>query len=156
VQRARHASCALARDGQERALPRKPEELGFLETIIRETATMFIAYEISKQLIVSLRPLVPVIQACDRELADQLRRAAQSVLLNLAEGQKYQNGNRKKHYEIAQGSANEVKAALDAAEAWGWLEERGEERELLDRLLAVLWKLTHAELLQKLERRKRV
>lgn len=113
---------------------------------------MFIAYEISKQLIVSLRPLVPAIQACDRELADQLRRAAQSVLLNLAEGQKYQNGNRKKHYEIAQGSANEVKAALDAAEAWGWLEERGEERELLDRLLAVLWKLTHAAFIQKPER----
>ncbi len=71
---------------------------------------MFIAYEISKQLIVSLRPLVPVFQANDRDLADQLKRAAQSVLLNLAEGQKFQNGNRRKHYEIAQGSANEVKA----------------------------------------------
>lgn len=32
---------------------------------------------------------------------------------------------------------------------------RGEEG-LLDRLLAVLWKLTHAPALQKLERRKRV
>lgn len=48
---------------------------------------MFIAYEISRQLIVSLRPLVPVILASDRDLADQLKRAAQSVLLNLAEGQ---------------------------------------------------------------------
>ncbi len=114
---------------------------------------MFIAYEISKQLIVSLRPLVPVIRSNDRDLADQLRRAAQSVLLNLGEGQKFQNGNRRKHYEIAQGSANEVKAALDAAEAWGWIEERGEERELLDRLLAVLWKLTHAPAIQKAQPR---
>lgn len=62
---------------------------------------MFIAYEISKQLIVSLRPLVPVIQASDRDLADQLKRAAQSVLLNLAEGQKFEDGNRRKHYAIA-------------------------------------------------------
>jgi four helix bundle protein len=110
---------------------------------------MFLAYEISKQLIVSLRPLVPAIQASDRELADQLKRAAQSVLLNLAEGQKYEDGNRRKHYGIAQGSANEVKAALDAAEAWGWIPECEEQRALIDRLLAVLWKLTHAPSLQK-------
>jgi hypothetical protein len=69
---------------------------------------------------------------------------------------KFEDGNRRKHYAIAPGSANEVKAALDAAEAWGWIEQRGDERELLDRLLAVLWKLTHAPALQKLERRKRV
>ncbi len=112
---------------------------------------MFVAYEISKELIVSLRGIVPTIQANDRDLADQLRRAAQSVLLNLAEGQKFNNGNRRKHYEIAQGSANEVKAALDAAEAWGWIDQRGIERALLDRLLAVLWKLTHAPAIQKQE-----
>ncbi len=39
---------------------------------------MFIAYEISKQLIVSLRPLVPVFQTNDRDLADQIKRAAQT------------------------------------------------------------------------------
>jgi four helix bundle protein len=109
---------------------------------------MFIAYEITKELITSLRPLVPAIRKHDADLADQLRSAAQSVLLNLGEGQKFANGNRRKHFEIAQGSANEVKAALDAAECWGWIESRGEERELLDRLLAVLWKLTHAPSIQ--------
>lgn len=105
---------------------------------------MFDAYEIARQLITSLRPVVPAIHAHDRDLADQLRRAAQSVLLNLAEGQTFSNGNRRKHFEIAQGSANEVKAALDAAAAWGWSWAEGEERVLLDRLLAVLWKLTHS------------
>jgi four helix bundle protein len=68
-----------------------------------------------------------------------------SVLLNLAEGQKFNNGNRRKHYEIAQGSANEVKAALDAAEAWGWIECATAQRQLLDRVLALLWRLTHAD-----------
>ena len=77
------------------------------------------------------------------------------MLLNLAEGQKFEDGNRRKHYAIAQGSANEVKAALDAAEAWGWIAGCDAERALLDRLLAVLWKLTHAPAIQKMERRRR-
>jgi hypothetical protein len=55
-------------------------------------------------------------------------------VLNLGEGRKFNNGNRGKHYDIAQGSANEVKAALDTAEAWGWLETNEELRVLLDRL----------------------
>ena len=115
---------------------------------------MFIAYDVSKQLIASLRPIVPAIQRENRDLADQLYRAATSVLLNLAEGQKFNNGNRKKHYEIAQGSANEVKAALDAAESWGWIESAGQSRELLDRVLALLWKLTRAEALETFPRKR--
>jgi four helix bundle protein len=106
---------------------------------------MFIAYEVTKELIASLRELVPAIRSKDRDLADQLSRAATSVLLNLAEGQKFNNGNRRKHFEIAQGSANEVKAAFDAAEAWGWIESAAKQRELLDRVLALLWRLTHAD-----------
>lgn len=37
---------------------------------------MFIAYEVSVQLVSSLRELVPLIERSDRDLADQLRRAA--------------------------------------------------------------------------------
>ena len=115
---------------------------------------MFIAYEIAKELITALAPLVVQIKREDLELADQLKRAAQSVLLNLAEGQKFSNGNRRRHYEIAQGSANEVKAALDAGVAWGWIAADGAERVLLDRLLAVMWKLTHSPALQSLGSRR--
>jgi len=65
----------VARDGQERAHPRRervsPRSLGSSKRSLQETARMFIAYEISRQLIVSLRPLVPVILASDRDLADQ-------------------------------------------------------------------------------------
>ena len=111
---------------------------------------MFMAYEVTKQLIASLREPVLEIRAHDRELADQLYRAASSVLLNLGEGQKFQDGNRRKHYAIAQGSANEIKAALDAAEAWGWLGAADEPRALLDRVLAMLWKLTHSAKIAKL------
>ena len=104
---------------------------------------MFIAYEVSVQLIRNLRELVPVIQRFDRNLADQMQRAATSVTLNLAEGQRLRAGNQRKHYEIAHGSANEVKASLDLAEAWGWVADTEAPRKILDRLLALLWRLTH-------------
>jgi four helix bundle protein len=109
---------------------------------------MFITYEVAKQLIVELRDLLPSIQRVDEELADQARRAASSVLLNLAEGQRFTNGNKLRHYEIAQGSANEIRGALDAAEGWGYIDHAPEARALLDRLLALLWKLTRSPKLQ--------
>jgi len=40
-------------------------------------------------------PLVQVIRAQDAKLADQLRRAAQSVVLNIAEGRGNKGGNAK-------------------------------------------------------------
>ena len=104
---------------------------------------MFIAYEVSLEVVRILRPLVPIIEAQDRDLADQLRRAATSVVLNLAEGQRSAKGNRNKHYAIAHGSANEVKAALDTAIAWGWIDDAAAPMRILDRLLGLLWGLTH-------------
>ena len=105
---------------------------------------MFISYEVSVQLVTSLRELVPIIERSDRDLADQMRRAASSVVLNLAEGQRSAKGNKHRHYAIAHGSANEVKGALDVACAWGFIEQAREPREILDRLLALLWRLTHS------------
>jgi four helix bundle protein len=86
-----------------------------------------------------------LIERSDRDLADQLRRAASSVVLNLAEGQRSAKGNRHKHYAIAHGSANEVKAGLRLAVALRLVEPEAAERALkvLDRQLRLLWKLTH-------------
>jgi four helix bundle protein len=104
---------------------------------------MFIAYEVSLDVIKSLRRVLPQIERNDRDLADQLKRAASSVSLNLSEGQRLTKGNKPKHYSIAHGSANEVKAALQTAIAWGWIEDASEPLAKLDRLLALLWRLTH-------------
>ena len=60
---------------------------------------MFIAYEVSLELIRELRTLVPVIARQDRELAAQIRTAASSVTLNLSEGQRSGGGNQRRHYE---------------------------------------------------------
>jgi four helix bundle protein len=107
------------------------------------TQSPFIALDVSYQLIEALRDIVPTIQTNDRDLADQIRRAATSVSLNLAEGQRSMKGNRQRHYAIAHGSANEVKAGLVAAKAWGWIDESDRALAVIDRLLALLWKLTH-------------
>ena len=104
---------------------------------------MFIALEVSYEVIASLRPIVPIIERNNRDLADQITRAASSVALNLSEGQRLTKGNKPKHYSIAHGSANEVRAGLKTAIAWGWLEDASEALGKLDRLLALLWRLTH-------------
>ena len=103
----------------------------------------FIALEVSYELIRSLVPILPVIEQSDRDLADQIRRAATSISLNLAEGQRSMKGNRHKHYSVAHGSANEVKAGLFVAKAWGWIGDSDRALAVMDRLLALLWKLTH-------------
>jgi four helix bundle protein len=48
----------------------------------------FVVAQLSIELVEALRPLVPRIRRCDRSLADQLVRAASSVALNIAEGER--------------------------------------------------------------------
>jgi four helix bundle protein len=104
---------------------------------------MFITYDVSLELIGSLRTIVPIIKKHDKDLADQLARAASSVTLNLAEGARSTAGNQRARYESAHGSANEVKAALQVAASWGWIEDLAPQLAILDRLLALLWRLTN-------------
>ena len=106
---------------------------------------MFDTYEVSLEVIRSLRDVVPAVEQFDRDLGDQMRRAATSVTLNLGEGQRSSKGNQRKHYQIAHGSANEVKACLDVTEAWGWPIETTAARAIIDRQLALLWRLTHGK-----------
>jgi four helix bundle protein len=70
---------------------------------------------------------------------------ASRVPLNLAEGRRRVGKDRLHHFRIAAGSAAEVRVALLVARAWGDLEARDVEEALLllDRLLAMLWRLTH-------------
>jgi four helix bundle protein len=100
---------------------------------------MFIAYEVSLHLIRSLRDVVPFIKKHDRDLADQLQRAATSVALNLGEGARQTAGNQRLRFESAHGSANEVKAALAVAASWGWIADATQTLAVL----ALLWRLTH-------------
>ena len=59
----------------------------------------------------------------DAHLKDQARRAADSVVLNLAEGASHEKGHRPKHFAIAKASAAEVAASLELAQLAGWEEQ---------------------------------
>jgi len=104
----------------------------------------FIAYRIALEAARRLRPSLAAIRQQDRDLEKQMRRATQSIVLNLSEGDRRRGQDRLHLFRIAAGSAAEVKAALDLAEAWGYLSERQAEpaRDQLDQLLAVCWRLT--------------
>ena len=93
-----------------------------------------------------LRPLVPRIRRHDRSLAVQLVRAASSTVLNLGEGEYSDPGTKRARYCNAAGSANETRAALAVAVAWGYLTPAQAEPagSRLDRVIAMLWKLSHA------------
>ena len=78
------------------------------------------------------------------ELADQLRRAAQSVPQNIAEGcGRTARAEKAKHYTIARNSAMESAAHLDVIKSDGLIEAGPYERgmELLERIVAMLTKL---------------
>jgi four helix bundle protein len=111
----------------------------------KENATMFVALEVSYLVIKAVRPIVAIVERSHRDLADQILRAATSVSLNLAEGQRSAKGNCAKHYAIAHGSANEVKAGIQLAIALGIIGDDAGMAPLrvLDRQLALLWRLTH-------------
>jgi four helix bundle protein len=76
------------------------------------------------------------------EAADQVERAASSIVLNLAEGGRRHGRDPRRFWDIAHGSAGEIRGALDLADAWGWQVESTQARALLDRELGLLWGLT--------------
>ena len=72
-------------------------------------------------------------------------RAANSIALNIAEADRSEGGNVRSRFYSAAGSANETRRALQVAVAWGYVTDeaaQGTERHL-DRVSAMLWKLTH-------------
>ncbi len=107
----------------------------------------FVSYEVSLDLISCLRKVLVVMKEHDNELAEQMRSAASSITLNLGEGAGCSGGRRRQHYEIAHGSAREVKACLGVGERWGWLDASG-VRAIMDRQLALLWGLTKGKWIQ--------
>ena len=104
----------------------------------------FDAFDASLEMIRAIRSPIASIRSSDANLATQIKKAASSVPLNLAEGRRRAGRDRKHHWRIAAGSADEVVAALRIAEAWGYVEASKIESSLvvLDRILAMTWKLT--------------
>jgi len=93
---------------------------------------MLLAMSRTIDLVAAIPPVLDVLVVRDPDLARQLRRALNAVHLNVAEGTRRQGRDQKNRYRIAAGEAQEVKAALALAHAWGYID---------DKALAPLWKI---------------
>ena len=104
----------------------------------------FRTLDLSLTIISQLRNPTNRIRRHDPDLVRQIRRAATSMALNLAEGNRRTGKDRTHHFRIAAGSADEVRTALKVARAWGYLESKDLQSldDQLDHFLASLYKLT--------------
>ena len=109
-------------------------------------AQRFDVYEVSLELVTAIRPVVEQLRLHDRDLATQLKRATSSVPSNIAEGARRVGRDRIHFWRIAAGSAGEVQSQLAIAVAWGDIDGASVNASLalVDRILAMLWRLTHA------------
>ena len=105
----------------------------------------FDALEMSLTMLDQLAPLETKVRQRRKSLADQIGRAAESVALNVAEGRERAGLDRADLYRRAKGSAGELTAALRIARARGYITSADFDavEASLDRVRAMLWRLTH-------------
>ena len=90
-----------------------------------------------------IKPLVEQTARHGKSLVNQIRRSASSVPLNVAEGLYSRGGNQLARFQDAMGSADETRAALKVALAWGYIAPGNAQSvdQKLDRVVALLWGL---------------
>jgi four helix bundle protein len=101
-------------------------------------------YRLALSFVASTHQLSAVFPRGNADLLDQLKRAAVSVPLNIAEGNgKPTAAERRRILSIARGSALECSAALDVMLAAGLIgeEEVRPRQEMIERIVAMLSKM---------------
>jgi four helix bundle protein len=98
-------------------------------------------YDRARKVVQELVPLLHTIREHDKSLAEQLKRAAQSVVLSIAEARGNDAGTARTRFSTACGSAKEVRAALNVASDWGYIEPQRATHldEKLDEVCAITW-----------------
>jgi four helix bundle protein len=93
----------------------------------------------------TVKRLVDQIRVHDRNLADQVKRAATSVVLNHAEADGVRGGQRRMRVETAQGSLAETQAGLRVAGVRLYITERDAEQvdAMLDAVAAATYRRLH-------------
>jgi len=105
----------------------------------------FQALRIALELIKALRPVIDKVGRSSKKEAEQMQDAANSIARNLAEGRRRRGKDRRYHWDVAAGSADEVMTSMRISLANGWLEDADvtDTMALDDRVLAMIWRLTH-------------
>lgn len=103
----------------------------------------FDCLDVATEALILVGPIVQRIERRDRALADQMKRAMDSVVSNISEGAGNIGKRRAEAYRYALGSALEMSSHLKVALAWGYLDDISAPLTLLERVRAMLWRLTH-------------
>lgn len=103
----------------------------------------FDVLELSITFVTQVAPLVARLERHDRDLADQLRRAANGIGLQVSEAVDRKARDSANRFRIARASAVEATTALRLGVAWGHLADAdcAGAYATLDRLRAMLWRL---------------
>jgi four helix bundle protein len=110
----------------------------------KEKEMPLIVYSLALEAVRSAHPLIERIRRHDRNLSDQAKRAGTSVVLNIAEAEYSDAGNRRARFHTAAGSTNELSAALELSTAYQYLPPAPVAPVLaqLDRVRGMLWSLS--------------
>ncbi len=93
-------------------------------------------------LVGELRGVMAAVSRQDRSLGDQMRRAAQSIVLNCAEAKNARGKRSVDRFSIAYGEASELKAALRLVRLFGYAEVGEETMRRCDEVCAMLYRLS--------------
>jgi len=106
---------------------------------------VFDTLEIALTVLDQLAVVEPKLRSKRKSLADQVGRAAESIVLNVAEGRQRAGLDKPDLYRKAAGSAAELTTGLRFARARGYISptEFATIDAPLDRVRAMLWRLTH-------------
>jgi four helix bundle protein len=104
---------------------------------------MFECMNVAVEFIEAMGPVVGAIGKRDPGLADQVRRASQGLVLQIAEARKRVGKDRQHLFRVAAGSGEEARAGITIARAWGYVDAASVEPALalVDRVMAMLWRL---------------
>ena len=106
---------------------------------------MFDTLEMSLTVLEQLAPLETKLRQRRKSLADEVGRAAESIALDVSEARQRAGLDRADLFRRAAGSASELTTALRIARASGYITpaDFASVDAVLDRVRALLWRLTH-------------
>ncbi len=114
------AAVAPALDPSESRAPESSRDRERVRVRDRAVVTTLESFDVYRVSLDACRACAPIAATLTAILKDQLLRASSSVVLNIAEGfGSSSRGVKRRHYEIARGSAVECIAVLDLASALG-------------------------------------
>ncbi len=105
----------------------------------------FVTRDVAQEIVRRVGPLVARVEEYDENLAEETRRLAASMMMNIGAAGAYDGEERQERFRAASGKAAALAAALDIATIWSYINRPDETLALLDRLGGLLHGLIHGK-----------